>query len=449
MLSPSELYPLVLAWLQALEITRHPTAQAALTHLLTALLLGQSLRPSALMRALLSPTAVPARQRYKRVRRTWDRRWLTPAWLTPRLVRAALALVAPDRAGTPTAGLTHLALDSVRCGAWELFTLGVVWHGRVLVVGWAVLPYPWPKGRFTPTVCALVERVAAAWPADRPAHLLADRAFPSRPLFRTLRQLGWGWTVRLRAKNWVTVANRPRWVRALLAGARVGCWTAYPDAAYGSGPPAIPGTLVVGRGLAVLPARQRGEGSLRRRARQQAKRRRHLATKHAGRTDASAETDAWLVLFTSHASWLAAQASYGRRWATEGSYRDAQGGWDGRHGWDLEPVVARLRTAAEVEALAGLWALGMLLQTWVGHQVGRPRAPSLVRAIRREWTTTGRLSVWARGRLALTEPSGRLRGWLRASLSRGARRIATAPPLPPRVVRLPLRRQRPPRTKVA
>src|SRR2546429_74207 len=83
------------------------------------------------------------------------------------------ALVPPDRDGR-----THLALDSVRCGPWEVFTLGVAWHGRVLVVGWAVLPYPWPKGQFTPTVCRLVRQVAAAWPADRPAHLVADRAFP-------------------------------------------------------------------------------------------------------------------------------------------------------------------------------------------------------------------------------------------------------------------------------
>jgi len=449
MLSPSELYPLVLQWLQALQLTPHPTAQPALAHLVSALLVGQSLRPSALMRTLLSPEPVPARQRYKRVRRTWARRWLTPAWLTPRLVRAALALVGPDPAPWPTAGLTHLALDSVRCGRWEVFTLGVVWHGRVLVVGWAVLPYPWPKGRFTPTVCALLQQVAAAWPAERPAHLVADRAFPSRPLFQTLRQLGWGWTVRLRAKSWVTVAGQPQWVRALLGSAQVESWTAYTGAAYGSGPQALPGTLVVGRGLLVLPRHQRGPASLAARAKQQAKRRQHLASKHAGRTDASAATDAWLVLFSSHPTWLAAQASYGRRWATEGSYRDAQGGWDGQHGWDLEPTVARLRTAAEVEALAGLWALGMLLQSWVGHQVGQPGAPLLVRAVRAEWTTSGRLSLWARGRLALTEPSGRLRPWLRATLNGGARRLAAAPPLVARLISLPPVVPPPPRAKVA
>src|SRR5579859_3959706 len=202
MLSPSELYPLVVTWLQALGAPDRPAALVALAQVVVALLHGQSLRPSALMRALLSPTVVPARQRYKRLARTWDRVWLSPAWLTARLVRAALALVPPDREG-PTAGLTHLALDSLRCGPWEVFTLGVVWHGRVLPVCWRVLPYPWPKGQVTPAVCALVAQVAAAWPPDRPAHLVADRAFPSRPLLRALRAVGWGWTIRLRANTGV------------------------------------------------------------------------------------------------------------------------------------------------------------------------------------------------------------------------------------------------------
>src|SRR5947209_20400164 len=105
----------------------HPAAVQALAHLVTALLVGQSLRPTALMRALSSPLPVPARQRYKRVARAWTRPWLSPAGLVPRLVPAVLAVVPPDRSG-----LTHLALDSVRCGAWEVFTLGVAWNGRVL-----------------------------------------------------------------------------------------------------------------------------------------------------------------------------------------------------------------------------------------------------------------------------------------------------------------------------
>jgi hypothetical protein len=54
-------------------VAEHATVLRALTHLVVALLRGQSLRPSRLMRALLSPVPVPARQRYKRLARFWVR----------------------------------------------------------------------------------------------------------------------------------------------------------------------------------------------------------------------------------------------------------------------------------------------------------------------------------------------------------------------------------------
>jgi hypothetical protein len=427
--SSLELYPLIEAWVQALPAPTplHPAARRGLAQVVSALLVSQSLRPSALMRALLSPVPVPARQRYKRLARAWARPWLSPTWLGPRLVPAVLALVPPDRQG-----LTHLALDSVRCGRWEVFTLGVIWHGRVLPVGWAVLPYPWPKGQFRPTVCQLLERAAAAWPTDRPAHLVADRGFPSRALFRLLARVGWGWTVRLRAANAVSLAGQPpQRVRAVLAHADPLGWRTFARAQFARGPQEPTGTLVVGRGLLVLPAHQRGPASLRVRFEQHGRRQAYVARKHPHqRPDASPETDGWLVLFTSHPAWLAASTSYGRRWAIEGSYRDAQGGWDGQHGWDLEPALRRLREPLAVERVVGLWALGTLLQTWLGAQLRQPQADALVHAIAREWATTGRLSVSACGRLALTEPSGRLWPWLQHALADGAQRLATASPAP-------------------
>jgi len=422
--SAPELYPLIEAWIQALPAASpmHATALSALAHLVTALLVGQSLRPTALMRALSSPVPVPARQRYKRVARAWTRPWLSPAWLVPRLVPAALALVPAERDG-----VTHLALDSVRCGAWEVFTLGVVWHGRVLPVGWAVLPYPWPKGRFTPTVCALIRQVAAVWPAERPVHLVADRGFPSRQFLWTLRQVRWGWTVRLRATHRVTVVGQVQSVRTLVAAASAEGWTAH-TAQYGPGPHALPGVLVIGQGLAVLPWHQHGPASVQQRLAQHGRRQAHLARKHPRqRPDAARQTDPWVVLFTSQPTWLAAVRSYDRRWSTEGSYRDAQGGWDGQHGWDLETTLARLTDAVVVERVVGLWALGALVQTWVGHRLGQSSAAAPVPLLRREWTTTGRLSVWARGQFALTDPSGRLRAWLRQALTAGAHRLATTP----------------------
>jgi hypothetical protein len=426
MLSPQELYPLVLSWLQALDVGRGPAATTALTHLMVALLVGQSLRPSALMRALLSPVPVPARQRYKRLARFWARPWLTPGWLTPRLVRAALALVPPDGGG-PTQGQTHVALDSVRCGGWEVFTLGVCWHGRVLPVAWAVLPYPWPKGQVTPTVGRLIRQVDAAWPPGRPVHLVADRGFPGQQLFRTLRQRGWGWTVRLRAGMGVTVDGAGLLVRDLLPRARATGWTVWAGA-YGRGAKAIPATLVVGRGLAVWPLHQRTAGSQRHRIARQAERLRTRRYRYARVT----ETDAWMVLCTTQPTWRAAVASYRKRWATEGSYRDAQSGWDGQHGWDLEPTLTQARSAVQAEALVGLWALGALLQTYLGSQV--VQGPAAVRAVAAQWTTTGRLSVWAHGQLALREPL--LRAWVGPTLQAGATQVAAvrsafAPP--PRV----------------
>ncbi len=422
MLSPLELYPLVLGWLQAMAVTPHPTASAALAHLLTALLVGQSLRPSALGRALLATEAVPARQRYKRVARAWERAWLAPGWLTARLVPAALGLMGAER-------LSHLALDSVRCGRWEIYTLGLVWHGRALPVGWAVLRYPLPKGAFGPTLEALLRSVAAAWPGGRAAHLVADRAFPSGRLFRLLDELGWGYTVRVRATDGVRVGGQTLVVRDLLAGAAEGAWTAC-AATFGSGRGGVAGTLVVGRGLVVLPAHQRGPGSLRARGRQQARRQQHLATKQRGGSAGLRATDPWVALFTTHRDWRAAEVSYRRRWAIEGSYRDAQGGWDGQHGWDLEPVVAAQDDPDVVATVVGLWALGALVQCWIGDRVGRADAPSNIRAVVGQWTTSGRLSVWARGKLALAEPSGRLRGWLALTLADGARRLATVPTAP-------------------
>jgi hypothetical protein len=426
MLSPHELYPLVHLWVHALALAPSAAALSALTHLLVAVLCGQSLRPSALMRALLSPVPVPARQRYKRVARFWERPWLTPAWLTPRLVRAALALVDPVPWG-PAGGQVLVVLDSVRCGPWEVFTLGVVWHGRMLPVSWAALPYPWPKGQVTPTVCRLLRQVGAAWPQGHPGHLLADRAFPSHKLFTTLRRLEWGWTVRLRAPMPVTADGVAQTVRDLLRQARPQGWTVWPGA-YGQGRKALPATLVVGRGLVVLPAHQRTVGSQRPRAQRQAERLRVKRYRYA----TVRETDAWLVLCTTLPTWQQAVCSYRRRWATEGSYRDAQSGWDGQHGWDLEPVLHQAHTTGQVERIVGLWALGTLLQTWLGSQVAH--GPAAVRAVAAQWTTTGRLSVWAQGQLALREPL--LAAWVAQTLRAGAARVAAAPPvvLPPPLV---------------
>jgi hypothetical protein len=437
--APMAVYPVVVQWIEAVVGPGQPWATAALAHLVLALLRSQRLTAASLVRAHLSDAPVPARQGFKRLARALARPWLTPTFLTPRLVRAALALVPDAR--------PLLALDSVRLGRWEVFTVGLVWHGRVLVVGWAVLPYPWPKGAFTPAVCALLAQVAAAWPGDRARpELLADRGFPSKRFFATLARLGWGFTVRLRATDVVAVDGRRQSVRHLIERATAGTFTAG-AATYGSGRQATAGTLVVGRGLAVLAWHQRDDGSARARARQATRRDHHVATKRGrGVRRQAPPSDRWLVLFTTHPTWRPALASYRRRWATEGSYRDAQSGWDGRSGWDLGGAVARLRDDDAVARVVGLWALGLLLQTWVGDQAGRATDPA-VWAARRGWTTTDRLSVWARGRLVFLDPGTHLQPWLLATLQVGVRTIRAAPPLPATV--RPFAPRPPPPTRTA
>jgi hypothetical protein len=435
MLPPLELYSLVRWWVEALRCCPHRTGQQALATLVTALLTAQSLQRTALMRALVSPNAVPARQRYRRLGRLLDSGWLSPAWLTPALVRAAVALAVGDERAA------RLALDSVRCGPWEVFTVGVVWHGRVLVVGWAVLPYPWPKGRFTPTVCALVRQVAAVWPADVAAELVADRAFPSGDLFRTLARQRWGWTLRLSARHWVQVGAAPQQTRTLVPLVKEGAWRAWP-ATYGRGKETVTGTLIIGRGPYVLPTHQANRGSLAQRAARLARRVQHAASKHGG-TASPFET--WVILFTTQPTTIAARNAYRQRWPIEGTYRDAQSGWDGQHGWGLHRVVPTLPTQEAVERVVGLWALGVLVQSWVGDQVGRPTAPPLVQQTAAQWTTTGRLSVWARGRLALTEPSGVLQAWLADTVRTGAARVAAAPTPGRRVTWWPVQSLRPSR----
>src|SRR5205085_2502646 len=126
-----------------------------------------------------------------------------------------------------------------------------------------------------------------------------------------------------------------------------------------------------------------------------------------------------------------------------------QSGWDGQHGWGLDRVVPALPTPEAVERVVGVWALGVLVQSWVGDQVGRPTAPLPVQQTVAQWTTTGRLSVWARGRLALTDPSGVLGAWLEATLRGGAARIAAAPTGGRRLTRWPVASLRPAPAKPA
>src|SRR5215831_11595913 len=79
---------------------------------------------------------------------------------------------------------------------------GRVRAGRTLPLGWAVLPYPWPKGRFHVTTLALVQQLQQAFPVGVHWTLVADRGLPSAALVAQLRQGRTGFRVRPRLSDW-------------------------------------------------------------------------------------------------------------------------------------------------------------------------------------------------------------------------------------------------------
>jgi hypothetical protein len=406
----SAVYPLVAGVVHALLGGRHAAMAAAVAPLVWALLRGQSLHGADLARALPELSAAGARQAQRRVRRALGRVSLGSWSLTPGLLRAALRLV-------PEAEVT-LVLDSTRCVRWELFTLGVVCHGRVLPVAWAVLPYPWPKGRFTPTVVDLLDRTLAAWPPDRPVHLVADRGFPSRPLFGCLD--GWrarrplGYTIRLRGTDYVRLADGAAVRVGDRARAAADGWRGWPASYQRRGPAAATAHLVVGRGTPSYPAHQRGPADAARRAARAARRLAHVRSK--GQDPAADRV--WALLST-HAAPADAVAAYARRFRTEGTYRDLKA-------WDLEPVAARATDAQHLDGLLGLASLGYLVQAAVGAAAGRTADPA-ARARQAQWSTTDRLSVCWRGRQVLHDRAHDWSGWLASALGELTHHLTPAP----------------------
>ena len=161
-----------------------------------------------------------------------------------------------------------VALDTTRLGAWEVWLAGMVVAGRTLPIGWAVIPYPWPKGRFRATTLALIQRLQTAFPAGVRWTLVADRGFPSAALFAQLRQGGTDFSVRLRLSDWVTVAGVYATVADHLDAGRlaVGQRTA---ATIGRGrpdQPLVPGWIVVSAAVATPPQHKQNPGTARERA---------------------------------------------------------------------------------------------------------------------------------------------------------------------------------------
>jgi hypothetical protein len=192
-------YGKVASWVKSDLGGTHRTVLGTVGWVILCLLVAQRLNPAALARALPAEEAGSARRRPRRLLRGWSGPDRPHATLTPRLVRAALAL--------PPDAKILVALDTTRGAPGEIGPAGIVFAGPTLPVAWAAIPSPWPKGRFRATTLALVEQLAAAFPADRPWVLTVDRGFPSARLFARPRERQAGWTVRLRLSDRVEVAG--------------------------------------------------------------------------------------------------------------------------------------------------------------------------------------------------------------------------------------------------
>jgi hypothetical protein len=390
------LCPLFTALLHSLVGHLHGHTLAAVADLVWALLLSQSLHPADLARALPQLQTGHARQALRRVHRLLDRAVLRSHFLTPLLIARALQLAA--------AGEVTLVLDSTRGAPWEIFTLGVVFNGRVLVVAWEVLPYPWPKRQFTPTVLTLLQRTLAHWPTTRPVHLVADRGFPSLPFFRCLEQLRaqrpLGYTIRLRASDWVYlpdgVAHR---VGDLEAEVRPGQWTRRPASYRKRGRAGPTAFLILGQGEPVYPAHQRGPADCARRAQRAVRRLAHVRSK----SQSPARDQAWALLSVETTS-AGAVARYSLRFHTEPTYRDVKS-------WHLEAVLRHQGAAALVDSIVGLGVLAYFIQAAIGAAAGCADEAS-VQARQQQWCTTDRLSVFWRGRQVLQDRAHDWGPWL-------------------------------------
>jgi hypothetical protein len=395
-------YARVHAWVKAMLGATHATVATTVAWAVLCLLLAQRVTPAAMARALPAGAGGSARARLTRVRRGWMGPPVDQALVSPRLIDAALALLPADQP-------VVVALDTTRLGGWEVWLAGIVVGGRALPVGWAVVPYPWPRGRFRAATLALIQRLHTAFPSGVRWRLVADRGFPSAMLFAHLRQGGADWSVRLRLSDWVTVAGVYATVAGHLDAGRleVGQRTA---ASIGRGTaalPLVPGWVVVSAAVAAPPKHKQNPGTARERAERAKRHAAHRQHKRGRKTrgpSAAAQRYAqtW-VLFTTAPTVDQAVAEYGGRMAIEETFRD----W--HSGWGVRAAVVGLPTEAMVARLIGVVCLAYTLQMHLGRRVSTEEQGRRRRA---QWTVTGRVSWFWCGQRLFDDPGYDWRPWL-------------------------------------
>jgi hypothetical protein len=375
-------YEPVSCWVKHILGRTHTTVVVTVVWAVLCLLVAQRATPAALARAVPAAHAGSGRSRLRRVRRWWCGPPLDQTSISPALIRQALTLLGADQT-------VVVALDTTRLGGWEVWMAGIVVAGRTLPIGWAVLPYPWPKGQFRSTTLRLLQRLQSAFPPGIRWRLVADRGLPRAVLFAQLRQAGTGFSVRLRLRDWVTVAGVYAMVVEHLDAGRlvVGQRTA---AAMGRGrpeQPLVPGWVVVNAAVAAPPKHKQNPGTVRERAKRAKAHAQHRAHKQGRKTkppSAAAQRYAqtW-VLLTTAPTVEQAVAEYAQRMPIEETFRD----W--HSGWSVRVAVVALQTAAMVDRLIGTVCLTYNLQRHVGQRVSTDPVGQQRRV---QWTVTDRVS---------------------------------------------------------
>jgi hypothetical protein len=413
-------YEPVHCWVKHVLGRAHTTSVGTVAWAVVCLLVAQRVTPAALARALPHEQAGSGRSCLRRVRRWWSGSALEQGEISPALIRQALLV-------RVTAQPVVVALDTTRVGPWEVGLAGIVVGGRTLPIGWAVIPYPWPKGRFRATTLALVAQLQRAFPAGVRWSLVADRGFPSAALFAQLRHGGTAFSVRLRLSDWVRVAGvYAKVVDHLEAGRlRVGQRTA---ATVGHGRPDLPlvsGWVVVSAAVATPPKHKQNPGTARERAaraRRQAQHRKHKRGRKTSPPSAAAQRYAqtW-VLFTTAPTLPQAVSEYAGRMAIEETYRD----W--HHHWAVRTAAAALPSEAMVTRLIGVVCLAYTLQMHLGQRVST--APETQRR-RGQWTVTERVSWFWCGQRLFADPGYDWSAWLAQQWASLGQSGASAPATP-------------------
>jgi hypothetical protein len=320
-----------------------------------------------------------------------------------------------------------VALDTTRLGPWEVWLAGIVVAGRTLPIGWAVIPYPWPKGRFRATTLVRIQQLQPAFPAGVRWTLVADRGLPSAVLFAQLRQGGTDFSVRLRLSDWVTVDRVYATVSAHLVAGRlvVGQRTV---ATIGRGTlqqPLVPAAIVVSAAVVTPPRHKQNPGTARERAQratQHVQHRKHTPGRKTTPPSAVAQRYAhtW-VLFTTASTVAQAVAEYAGRMSIEETYRD----W--HHHWAVRAAVVDVPTEAMVARLIGIVCLAYTVQMHLGQRVS---ADPVGQRRRAPWTVTDRVSWFWCGQRLLNDPGYDWTDWLDQQWESLGWPVVTAPAMP-------------------